>query len=462
MQRLATTLGLTDVHENKLGDQAPATYTRGSKQIDYGLVCSRLLPYVIRCGYGAFHDGPVTDHRWGYINIDLSGHFGGGVTAIEHLAGRALKSNSPREVAKYREILHIDLSGYFGTGVTAIEHLADRALKSNSPREVAKYREILHKHLDCHNIPKRLERLRKIGCQSMKQNSMKSTDKQKACKKRRLPWSPALKAAQIEVEYLLKTISSIRTHINYRLQLERLIHKLRPPARTKFDLDKEHTYKEATAHLRAAHCQRYTVISKATDHRAMFLHEQAAAAALASDINKDKILKGFIKSQDCSEAYNPFHHVFKPVNTGAISHLEDLAGEWQWSYNPKQVTEWTREYDAQKVEDHLFARNITHFGQAKESPWTKAPFADIPFDGTGPIADSILDGTYLYQSASPHGKYIQLLLEALQRKLPNLPVDLTNDDISKGLWVWKEITSTPPSNRHLGHYKALLSPNGHD
>ena len=116
---------------------------------------------------------------------------------------------------------------------------------------------------------------------------------QKVCKKRRLPWSPALKVAQIEVGYRLKNISSIQTHINYRLQLERLIHKLRTPAHAKFDLDKQHTYNEATAHLRAARRQRYTVMSKATDHRVMFLHEQAAAAALSRvTLPKKKYLEG--------------------------------------------------------------------------------------------------------------------------------------------------------------------------
>ena len=92
----------------------------------------------------------------------------------------------------------------------------------------------------------------------------------------------------------------------------------------------------------------------------------------------------------------------------------------------------------------------------------KAPFTDIPLDGTGLILNAILHGTYIYEPSSPHGKYIQLLLDSLQRKLPELSVELTNDDIIKGLRIWKEITSTSPCNRHLGHYKALLSPNGRE
>jgi hypothetical protein len=107
LQRLTAELGLTDIHGNQLRAQnAPSTYTRGSQQIDYGLVCPRLLPYIIRCGFGEFHDCPVTDHRWGYIDLDLSRDFGGIVTAIENLSGRALMSKSPKEVAKYRELLH--------------------------------------------------------------------------------------------------------------------------------------------------------------------------------------------------------------------------------------------------------------------------------------------------------------------------------------------------------------------
>ena len=33
---------------------------------------------------------------------------------------------------------------------------------------------------------------------------------------------------------------------------------------------------------------------------------------------------------------------------------------------------------------------------------------------------------------------------------------ITEDDIKKGFKSWKESTTTSPSGRHLGHYKALI------
>jgi hypothetical protein len=228
LQRLTTELGLTDIHGTHLGAHtAPPTHTRGSKKIDYGLVCPLLLPYVTRCGFGAFHDGPVTDHRWGYIDLDLSGHFRGSVTAIEHLASRSLQSKSPKDVAKYRELVH--------------------------------------RHLCCHNAFKRLDRLNQIAPDDWSQASeaelneiddriteaMLNAEK-KACRNRCLPWPPALKAAQIDLECWLKRISSIRNKINYRTQLERLIKKLPNRSRDRYELDKGHTLQEAQANLRAA------------------------------------------------------------------------------------------------------------------------------------------------------------------------------------------------------------------
>jgi hypothetical protein len=76
------------------------------------------------------------------------------------------------------------------------------------------------------------------------------------------------------------------------------------------------------------------------------------------------------------------------------------------------------------------------------------------------MAESILAGTYQHTSTGPTGRYLKLLLDQLKTKLPALSTDITEKDVKKGFKVWKEITSTSPSNRHLRHYKPLLRPDG--
>jgi hypothetical protein len=55
---------------------------------------------------------------------------------------------------------------------------------------------------------------------------------------------------------------------------------------------------------------------------------------------------------------------------------------------------------------------------------------------------------------------LALLLQNLNSRLPQLAIGIQPKGIIKGFQLWKEITSTSPSSRHLCRYKALLRQDG--
>ena len=81
----------------------PATFMRGRTRIDYVLASQRVLQAVRYCGYEAFQNRVLADHRAYYVDFDTSALFGTPLQELAKFAARGLHSNNVRQNTQYIE-----------------------------------------------------------------------------------------------------------------------------------------------------------------------------------------------------------------------------------------------------------------------------------------------------------------------------------------------------------------------
>jgi hypothetical protein len=81
------------------------------------------------------------------------------------------------------------------------------------------------------------------------------------------------------------------------------------------------------------------------------------------------------------------------------------------------------------------------------------------FSGVTPEANTILKGRHVEDMGIPMSDELKTFLEELRHpsKSKNFESPIDTDSFVYGIKGWKETTSTSPSGRHLGHYKAVLT-----
>jgi hypothetical protein len=107
------------------------------------------------------------------------------------------------------------------------------------------------------------------------------------------------------------------------------------------------------------------------------------------------------------------------------------------------------------LDQTLLQRNIQHFSQASKTPFVMQPLlAELGENDCTDTTFNILDSTRTLPEKIP--KYPKLLLSSLATIRPTLPLDMTFDDMCTWLSKWRENTTTSPTGKPLGIYKALV------
>jgi hypothetical protein len=123
------------------------------------------------------------------------------------------------------------------------------------------------------------------------------------------------------------------------------------------------------------------------------------------------------------------------------------------------ISIWETILEPSAIEDHLIRYNRQSFRAAAASPCGHGLIHDtLTFTSLSQSGDQILRGI-IPESWSQHPNLLKafLLSFAMPDAVPTITSVFTEDQIKYGFKNWRERTSTSPSGRHLGHYRAIIT-----
>jgi hypothetical protein len=137
-------------------------------------------------------------------------------------------------------------------------------------------------------------------------------------------------------------------------------------------------------------------------------------------------------------------------NLGSPDDPKTWKGPWVTLTNPEEIA---------RV---VCATNIQQYHQANGTPFGSGPLAHIiGRNGDTPAAKALLEGTLPSQILTSLMPETIRILRTLAKPAPTLPTDskavITDAEFISTYKATSEATSSSPSGRHVGHYKAILN-----
>ena len=178
-------------------------------------------------------------------------------------------------------------------------------------------------------------------------------------------------------------------------------------------------------------------------------------------IRKVRILRRILAAETIQTKWNSVQAQMSTTLRSTLGRLE-VPGE------EGEEMGWTTLYDPIEIQDAIISRNEKHFQQAQQTQFGNGALSQLlGFEGLTAAADDIVDGSFVEKHEEiikDHIDEVQELAVAMAmpkaiRECGKMKTEISKMELKEGMKKWKESTTTSPSGRHLGHYKAWVEDN---
>ena len=438
-QKLCDEFGLVNIFKQIHPDHKQfKTYMRGSRTIDFALAPPELANKVTNFTYEPFMYRLKGDHRAYYFDIDEDVLFGNQQEPVYDPTGRSFASKDPKAVTKYLD--------------AAYKHLQANAVMS-------RIKKLLENETPDHEEAEKLDKLMTQAC----------THAESQCKKRRSDyWN-------IDIHTTKRNLSAWCQYKHRRIRKLPSTALIARSIEMGIGMIEGMPMEEVLQKIEILRTKVKAIHKESAEKRDESLLERANMADDADDKKKANAIRQMKKTEKNTRAFQKLK--FKRGlnhDGGGISRLQ-VPVSWptsteyddQENYNledPKAVdqkdtSKWKEVNCPKEIEFLLRLRNQRHFGQAESdgTPFTKdAMKHKFNWSASTNEAELVLKGEYTDDEISD---ITRLFLDNMTRvtEVEESPKFLTMKEFTGKFKVWRESTSTSPSGRHLGHYKALVS-----
>ena len=404
------------------------THVHGKRRIDMALVTPRLMHSLRLIGYAPLDYATRSDHRPLILDFHTDTLLGR-IRDIPPTIQRGIRSNDKQSVEIFINTMHQEVTR--GQGFALQGQLQDNTATTQLVEQ----------------IDTLLGRSGDIA--------------ESKCKRRRPEfYSQTIVRHRVKVSVLRGHLNSLKTGSNRSEQLRRKMQ------RVGLDIYLPNTLRLTRLALKNAISELQEISQDSMIPRHSEFNDKIESASKENDKQSAKILKAMKKVEANKKTYCILRAMRATVDKSQKLDRVEIPASWPppdqpitslvQLEDPKTCIEWRLVTNPLEVEYYLMLRNRLHFGQAQGTPFTMPPLhEDINWGATSLSAEQLLQGTYTAVTSIPQCQ--ELLHECrATAEIDNIAHEMTLQEFRGKIKVWRENTTTSPSGRHLGRYKALF------